>query len=822
MRTKGLESVKCTIFAGILAVAGTLSGVGTVYAQQTDPILQQCLGAPGVAPGQSVRALELQVIEIDRAVRAAYNELPFEELRVEDAQSALGSDPLDLFAFVRDETRWLPYAGALRGAQGVMLDRMGSSLDRALLLAALIERAGHDARLVRSALPDAGFSALQGAWSSAPLASRVEPGEDDVDVQQAIAQVAERQGLDADDLEALHREQQMTIDQTLQRLAAQALRQQTALESVLEQQAGQGSEPLSLAEVTDHWWVEWRSGDGWITLDPSLPTYTAGDRLVTGDEVEHYYPESLPDEAYHRLRVQVVAEQWAGDRLQEHVALDHYIKATELLGQQLHLEMYPVDLPSQRALLNDEQALHALPDQVLGERQWIPYLRVGEGLVRQRMINVDGTVEEPGQVPTARAFGEATSILGSIGVGGRADEPMDPELTAVFLRFTVEEPGRITEVFERPVMDVLGSAARETGGEGFQFNDEVRDQRAAALLSTIQLLGQTTWLPPEQQTAWRYEALMDNRRASLGTAYAATHADFSFMGDTLEARSMRRTELDQLAGLRLTYSPHLEQIALTRLNLLGYVTLVDYQNGILRTREGFDILDNRVDVPSGNNVRSVRLAQGVLDTLLEAELLSGELTQRSNAAIAFAHDLDQQREWIMIEEPGALGQLDWQPDADLRVHFAQLLGEGRTLVMPAAVSGEADPVWWQLDPVNGDVLGYGPDRRGQAVEALLTLLGAADNAVGAVEMVQTIWDCLLTSEDPHCCARTAAAGEAIERMAGRGLAGAAHAQRVNLVIGRSIVHGSTFRMLNEAAIGNVADGAAEVFANATTMAMGCS
>ncbi len=37
-------------------------------------------------------------------------------------------DPEKLFEFVRDRTYWVPYQGALRGARGVLSDRLGSSL----------------------------------------------------------------------------------------------------------------------------------------------------------------------------------------------------------------------------------------------------------------------------------------------------------------------------------------------------------------------------------------------------------------------------------------------------------------------------------------------------------------------------------------------------------------------------------------------------------------------------------------------------------------------------------------------------------------------
>ena len=67
----------------------------------------------------------------------------------------VGNDPAKLFEWVRDNTYWVPYRGSLRGPIGVLMDRLGNSLDRALLLAELLRTAGHQARLVCAELSEA-------------------------------------------------------------------------------------------------------------------------------------------------------------------------------------------------------------------------------------------------------------------------------------------------------------------------------------------------------------------------------------------------------------------------------------------------------------------------------------------------------------------------------------------------------------------------------------------------------------------------------------------------------------------------------------------
>jgi len=63
-----------------------------------------------------------------------------------------GNDPEALFRWVCKQTYLVPYTGSLRGPQGVLMDRLGNSLDRALLLYELLDRAGHEVRLARATL----------------------------------------------------------------------------------------------------------------------------------------------------------------------------------------------------------------------------------------------------------------------------------------------------------------------------------------------------------------------------------------------------------------------------------------------------------------------------------------------------------------------------------------------------------------------------------------------------------------------------------------------------------------------------------------------
>ena len=90
-----------------------------------------------------------------KALEAAEKEIPRDTFDPKAIVDKVGKEPDKLFEWVRDNTYWVPYQGCLRGHVGVLMDRLGSSLDRALLLAELLRLAGHKARLAHANLTEA-------------------------------------------------------------------------------------------------------------------------------------------------------------------------------------------------------------------------------------------------------------------------------------------------------------------------------------------------------------------------------------------------------------------------------------------------------------------------------------------------------------------------------------------------------------------------------------------------------------------------------------------------------------------------------------------
>ena len=119
-------------------------------------------------PSPQVRAVQAQ--NSLAALQDAIGKLPRDSFDVNAVVQQVGQDPAALFQWVRDYTCWVPYRGVLRDARGVLMDRLGNSLDRACLLASLLKAAGRTARLAHADLDERLADSLMAKVRREPLA----------------------------------------------------------------------------------------------------------------------------------------------------------------------------------------------------------------------------------------------------------------------------------------------------------------------------------------------------------------------------------------------------------------------------------------------------------------------------------------------------------------------------------------------------------------------------------------------------------------------------------------------------------------------------
>lgn len=676
-------------------------------------------------PQVRLRQLGQRLQRTYSAMRVARQRLDRGTFDLEACAKALGDDLATLFVWVRDQTRWLAYQGALRGPQGVLMDRMGSHLDRSLLLAWLLQHAGHEVRLARSELTDAQISDLLPVVLKAHAEQDEQPANEQGldELQTQVAETAqlldEEPGLLMQRLFEAQTESQKFVERVVDRSIQQAdgLMQTLAWADAQNAPDDQAQPAASIREaLRDHWWVQVKSKDGWVDLDPIKPTHEMGDSLFEAAPQQTFTLDAVPAEQYHQLRVEVVAEQTTPEGLVEHVPAMQQMRTADTIGQTITLNWQPLNWPSDADLFGDDKQLdiQQLRKLALEQDEWIPVLRTTAETTEKISVRADGTLNKaPGKGTVGRGFGKALGALS----GG---QNKNTHLSAVFLRLTTTMPGREAVTHQRPVIDLLGAAARRDARKGetvsFAMTETMRLNRSLAMLGSTRVALQACWIPPAYTIDQQLAGRMKNRQARLGMVHAASRNDFDGVQDAMQRLRPENIELLMLAAQRRDVSPYADVIAITQLNLLSYVQLPQWRDGGLLTQQGFDIIENAIDVLPHADVpaRHVRLTQGVTETVLEAELFTSDMPS-VNAARRYAQSLAGHEPTPRIDTAEQLTALRDQLSDDAYAHMAVALNEGQTIVLAGPSSPEEPALWWRIDPTTGACLGIGPEGRGTNV-----------------------------------------------------------------------------------------------------------
>ncbi len=705
------------------------------------------------------------------ALRAGLAELPRHEFHIASRAEQIGGDPSDLLAFVRDQTGWLAYQGQLRGAQGVLMDRMGSHLDRALLLAHLAEAAGHPVKLARAEVDGPALEALLSLPSTPPPAMPTSTDEDEDEAfDRAVAEVAQRTGVESTRLRQELAEGEAHAQRMTENVVGKGFEQSASLGETLGWLDGEEGEVVEAPEsiddldsatrsaLADHWWVRIETEDGWLDLDPVLADHGPGDRLIEADETLDL--SDIPEADQHRLRIEIAAERLEDGELEEGTAFKHTVAASELTGQAIIINLHPMNWPGDEAMFSgddDEDAdIERMRELALEQDEWMPVLDVAGDKFEQYTIRADGTInEKPGATATGRGFGQAIE-----GLRRARDQGPQTHLTAVTLRFIVEAPGREEERFERPMVDLVGPSKRKADEPvELELTEEKQLQRSVRLLGSTRLFAQSCWLPDTYAIGRTLFGMLENRQAMLGAVHAASQDDVAGVASAMRAIRPQPRELLTLAHQRHAISPHKGGIGIERLNLFSYVDMPGWGEDGPTSRQGFDILQNAIVPLPGSETpsRQVRLTQGVLETNLEAELLDTDAPV-TNAGRDFERALSRGETWHVIDDVAAIGELEEHLDADTRVHMERAIEAGQVIIVDQQPDPSQAMTWWRVDGETGTTLGMGPEARGAAIMEHLTLQNIA--------MAWTLGGLLYCTpgraglEDPICCMLVWGAGEA--------------------------------------------------------------
>ena len=254
------------------------------------------------------------------ALEQSSERIPRETFDPRAVVNAVGTEPARLLEWVRGETRLVPYAGLLRGPVGVLQDRFGNSLDRALLLAELLRVAGHDVTLARTAVgQDVATALLTAARSTTPPAPANTSDPTQPIVDGFLNTYAQKFGGNADDLRRGLTAVEAVV-QSAGRSAAQRVASQSAdlIEVLKGRISTSADDDRELAALADHWFVRYRANGDWIDLDPSG---VAGKPGTLVGAVETIAPGNVPEELRHRVVLRVMIECACNGRLEEREVL---------------------------------------------------------------------------------------------------------------------------------------------------------------------------------------------------------------------------------------------------------------------------------------------------------------------------------------------------------------------------------------------------------------------------------------------------------------------------------------------------------------------
>jgi hypothetical protein len=656
---------------------------------------------PGASTGNLGALIDLMVAE------AA--ELPRAEFDPAALAKKLGSNPQAHFEWVRDHTWWAPYRGLLRGPKGVMLDRMGSNLDRAVLLGDLLRRSGHTVRVVHAQLPETRARELVAKLAPIPKQRHSSPAPKAVSVERQRA------------LEVIVPGQEQAFQEQLVSSRRRATDAETLVRSQTERlsarvrnaaNADSNGDAQVITALRDHWWIEREENGRWVAMDVLLPNAKPGDTLASASSVSEWKSNiempSIANDNWHSVRVSVIVERYQDGVTTESTALETTLRPAEVLDRPITLfhkpEPWPDSLPDAKADPN------ALGNAAVNVREWVPVLRIGDDYVAQSgfseggdliadPLNPQRDIAEAGGAGFMTGFGEA--------LGG--GETAASSITAEWIDYEIHVPGESIQRLRRPVFDVLGPVNRVAKVGGFDAaTNDLLIERYEALLSTTDILLQPCDFTEDFLAHLGTKSLIASQSAIRELSRERDAAKARILAKSILERIESWGPLPDLVIWRSAIGDRRNAWFVDRPNVLNYRAGRAAVNADkVAIRHLIDVATNATGVHQDfdGNSFEVRLQQGVADTVAEILALGGELRLAENAASLFAMS---ESEGLLIgaRDVKAVQKLGWPEDVAARL--AKDVGAGFIVVAldePVPINGRQRLGWWRVDPKSGETIG---------------------------------------------------------------------------------------------------------------------
>ncbi len=569
-----------------------------------------------------------------------------------------------MYRYVTDEVRYDAYSGALRGATGTLWGRAGNSVDKTLLLAALLDEAAVSWRFAIGPVDTiAGGGPTAGP---APTIEEARKRSADVLLPPDVVESWSGDGPwtrmpEVDELFAVARERV---------LGTVALVGDALAEAGVQMVGGDGSIPAD--ELERHVWLQYADGANWIDLDPSVAGAEAGTAFATPTET----PSVLPDDAYHTVTVRVVAEVVTTGEPTRTELVTHQFRSADLAGT----PVYVVHAPA---------SWLGIGGAITGDQQYQPALLFGDQVVEGASMSL--------------ALHE-----GALDALGEEGDVAEGQTIAEWIEVDVTVPGGEAKQSNRTLFDRIARDKRESGNldlanlpniELIHIDDEIGDVflpfAGAIILSIV-----------SQPVPWNYFA-GEPAGVLPETLIGQGAYGFDYMRDLC-----RLELLNAMGGTMFADEPSVTSIQMSPRPLIGGadVQLVDLTVDMLhthsRTQPHAGAEGTATMPPAGLLAGALdHAAERMLVNALAALLPAPTPTVEISVGRIFELAAEEAIETLTLA-PGATVRIpDLAASAARRIDEA--LAAGRYVIIPArpvTLGGAPRTGWWEYDAATGVLL----------------------------------------------------------------------------------------------------------------------
>jgi len=573
-----------------------------------------------------------------------------------------GLDPS--FQFVRDQIRFESYPGVLRGAKGAYIAKAANAADRALLLAGFLQDKGIECRFAIGHLADADCQKLFEQMFAAP--QRTAQAEDSTQSGEFAKAVR-----------------------------ARALRDFSAIRGALGEHLPTTTVPdrtQLLKEIASHVWVQAKSGDKWIDLDPSFADAQSGKTYCKADQVV----TALPAEMFQQATIRVIVETLDGASLKKETLLEMTRPVRELADKQLFVLHVP------------PAGLAGLGNSAGGKKDaWAPGIWLDGDVVVGKQISLDES-----RKPAGGAVGDALDALDDKPVAAAA-----PAIVSETLEFELTAPGAAPQIVRRSLYDRGGPAWRRTAPDTKTLRPLERDENGPVALQAIHNI----WLSTGRHSMAEYAGAMGMLLDSVQKAPAeADQTDFNRMAWQIALQNLScvlwgdqtflpalnddpsvRFYVDSPRILMFTISIHKDPAAADNRLIRFEIDLRrDTIRGVAKDAAAAPALVLR------------KLWYGTLEGALEHETIAVQsvaATEQQSPVASTSALLDKGQTVVLTPSDAAKPWETLSPDKNTAARIAAALQAGETLVVPKDALASADAGWWAISPGTADLRAVGAD-----------------------------------------------------------------------------------------------------------------